>query len=484
MLSRLRARSMFRKSNFALFLSLYADWQNSSNDKVIWSLYQLGMYSEVGRRFHSGVELKNAHKLIAIIASLSACGETERVRELICQFERHYSSEMMILVEKLGPFDYGTALQLAKKYDLQSLFVVALLEKNNEFFLAQQMLDALSYEKDIYTVDWLIVQANLEQNMVDKLRWFNEIFKFYNMPTIFFKDPQNPNFNVNNLEAESNTVSSPVSGGLVSVIMTAFNASSYMQSAIESLLMQTYRHFELIIVDDCSEDDTWEIIKNYAATDNRIRPIKQTVNAGTYLAKNRALLEARGDFVMCHDADDWSHPQRLEIQLRPLLENNAIIATSSNWVRLTDEGRFVSRSVYPLSRLNPSSMLFRKEVVMEKVGFWDNVRTGADSEFNQRLKLAFGKEKVKKINLPLAIGSFHEKSLMNSPETGFVDQRIPVDRQMYWESWMHWHIDVLRNKGSFYLPMISSYAERKFEAPEKILPNESVLKEVAQSIQH
>ncbi|MFC3903175.1 Glycosyl transferase family 2 [Acinetobacter marinus] len=487
MFSQFRAYSSFKKSKYVAYLSLSKQWKHSSNEKVLWALYQLGMYNEVNlKREREMFDVQSKYTLIAIIVSAFACGQDIQGEEFIQKYERLFSQDMTLLVEKLATFNYNRALLLAKTYRLTSLCVVALMEKSGDVASAKVMLQNLNTsDSSISNVDKSILMANLSIGVCDKLASLNAIYASAQMSKICLENDNKSNLNVNTIQPCSDEYQRvQPSRGVVSIIMTAFNAKDYIETAVESILKQSYRFIELIIVDDCSTDGTWDIIQSFAKKDQRVRPMRQILNAGTYLAKNKALLMAKGDFVMCHDADDWSHPQRLERQLQPLLEDKKLIATVSNWVRLTNQGRFVSRSVFPLSRLNPSSLLFRRTAVMKKVGFWDAVRTGADSEFNHRVKLAFGHHRVKKVNLPLAIGSFHEKSLMNAPETGFVDQRIPVDRQMYWESWMHWHIDVLRNKGSFYLPIISSYAQRKFEAPEKILPNESVLKEVARSIQH
>ena len=483
----LRAYLSFRQAKYVDYLSLSKKWHYSRDEKVFISLFHLGMYSDINRkREMNEYDMRSKFTLIAIIISAIVYAQNDRGEEFILQYELRFSKDIALLVEKLVVVDYRRALLLAKKYHLNRLYVVALMEKSGDFALAKEMLHNLNtFDSSISNVDKSILMANLSIRVCDKLASFNAVYTSAQMSEICLKNDNKSNLNVNTIQPCNDQYQSVQSSrGVVSIIMTAFNAKDYIETAVESILRQSYRFLELIIVDDCSTDGTWDIIQSFAQKDQRVRPMRQVLNAGTYLAKNKALLMAKGDFVMCHDADDWSHPQRLERQLQPLLEDKKLIATVSNWVRLTDQGRFVSRSVFPLSRLNPSSLLFRRTAVMKKVGFWDAVRTGADSEFNHRVKLAFGHHRVKKVNLPLAIGSFHEKSLMNAPETGFIDQRIPIDRQMYWESWMHWHIDVLRNNGSFYLPMISSYAERKFEAPEKILPDESVLKEVARSIQH
>ncbi|HOJ48978.1 MAG TPA: glycosyltransferase family 2 protein, partial [Bacillota bacterium] len=66
----------------------------------------------------------------------------------------------------------------------------------------------------------------------------------------------------------------------VSVVMPAYNASKYIGQAIESVLNQTYVNFELIVIDDCSTDNTYDIIKKYSETDSRIKVVKNKINSG------------------------------------------------------------------------------------------------------------------------------------------------------------------------------------------------------------
>lgn len=107
--------------------------------------------------------------------------------------------------------------------------------------------------------------------------------------------------------------------GLVSVMMPAYNAQSYIGQAIESVLAQQYRKWELIIVDDGSTDDTAAVIAHYA--DPRIRCVHQP-NGGEAMARNRALQEMQGEFVAFLDADDLFLPEHLRtavgyLQARP-----------------------------------------------------------------------------------------------------------------------------------------------------------------------
>jgi glycosyltransferase involved in cell wall biosynthesis len=249
--------------------------------------------------------------------------------------------------------------------------------------------------------------------------------------------------------------------------MTAFNSAQRIMSAIQSLLNQTYRNIELVVIDDASNDTTGQIVQNMATQDHRIRFLRLPRNVGTYVAKNIGLEYATGEFVTCHDSDDWAHPLKIERQVAPLLADSKLVFTTSYWVRMQDDGIYYARPVYPLMRLNPASPLFRKQQVLELAGAWDPVRTGADSEFLARLKLVFGPQRMKRIMQPLTLGSHHPDSLMTAQKTGYNADGMSPSRLAYWESWNRWHVDRLRTKR---IPKLEPFTSstRSFLAPQEI----------------
>lgn len=460
----------FKKSRFAHFLA--KSNQNEYNlDQYICAYYRLSMYSKVNSL---PIIISSANALIAIAASASACDNDLKANNIIVIIERDYPTAILSLVNALTPFNALTATKLIKKYEIVSLLAVALLLYNKETDQAYNLFKKCIVNTEEDFVNYQLLNTQFQISTYQKLAKINEIFYKYNLANLQLKQ-DTLGFNVNNIITERQFNFIRISQ-LVSILITAYNSSKYIKSTINSLLAQTYQNIELIIIDDCSTDSTWEIIQHFCRQDPRIKAYQQPVNAGTYVAKNRALLLARGEFVMCHDADDWSHPQRIELQLQPLIKNPKLVATISNWIRVADDGNIFARSIYPLNRLNPSSPLFRRKIVMEKIGFWDSVRTGADSEFLHRLKLQFGQKSVLKISPPLAIGAHHENSLMNAPETGFTSQSIPVDRLDYWESWCQWHIDTLKTKQSLYLAPFSVQNMRKFDSPTSLLiPDQTLI---------
>ena len=110
----------------------------------------------------------------------------------------------------------------------------------------------------------------------------------------------------------------------ISVLMPAYNAEKYIAESIESILNQTFTDFELIIVDDASKDSTWEIINRYSEKDTRIKAYRNEENIGVTKNRNSLIKKALGDYVAWQDADDISHPSRLELQHNFMQDNNNI----------------------------------------------------------------------------------------------------------------------------------------------------------------
>lgn len=137
-----------------------------------------------------------------------------------------------------------------------------------------------------------------------------------------------------------------MSGDLVSVIMPVYNAEAWLQRAINSVLVQSHAHLELIAVDDGSCDRSLSMLDAYAAVDVRVRVVKQSVNGGVAAARNAGIATARGDYVAFLDADDWWHPAKLERQLTTMRESGALISYASYW-RVAEDGRVLGKVTPP-----------------------------------------------------------------------------------------------------------------------------------------
>ncbi len=121
--------------------------------------------------------------------------------------------------------------------------------------------------------------------------------------------------------------------GIVSIIMPAYNDAEYISESIQSIQSQTYPFWELIIVDDCSSDKTHEIVRGFLS-DKRIRLLKNEYNSGAALTRNYALREASGKWIAFLDADDVWLPEKLENQLKFMLEHGYKFTYTDYRIRL------------------------------------------------------------------------------------------------------------------------------------------------------
>lgn len=112
--------------------------------------------------------------------------------------------------------------------------------------------------------------------------------------------------------------------GLVSIIMPSWNTGDFIAESIQSVLNQTYTNWELLIVDDCSTDNTDEVVASFE--DKRIRYFKNKKNSGAALTRNRAMRKAKGEWIAFLDSDDLWMPEKLEKQINFMNKNGYIFS--------------------------------------------------------------------------------------------------------------------------------------------------------------
>ncbi len=141
---------------------------------------------------------------------------------------------------------------------------------------------------------------------------------------------------------------------LVSIIMPSYNTARFIDETIQSVLGQTYTNWELIIVDDCSTDDTDEIVKKYLS-DERIIYIKNEKNSGAAVSRNRALREAKGRWIAFLDSDDLWELQKLEKQIA-FMKENGYLFSYTNYIEIDEESKPNGKSVTGPKRITKSGM--------------------------------------------------------------------------------------------------------------------------------
>lgn len=140
---------------------------------------------------------------------------------------------------------------------------------------------------------------------------------------------------------------------LVSVIMPSYNTGTYIVDSIQSVLNQTYTNWELIIVDDCSTDNTDDIVASIK--DDRIRYFKNEYNSGAAVSRNKALREARGRWIAFLDSDDLWYPEKLERQIR-FMKDYSYSFSYTNYSEIDELSKPLGRTVTGPKRITKTGM--------------------------------------------------------------------------------------------------------------------------------
>lgn len=143
--------------------------------------------------------------------------------------------------------------------------------------------------------------------------------------------------------------------GLVSIITPCYNGSKYISQTIESVIAQTYKDWEMIIIDDGSKDNSAEIVEEYAKKDSRIILLKQA-NGGSAAARNNGIRNAKGQYIALLDADDLWEPEFLASQIECMKKNDAVCVYCS--YRLIDaDGSEIKQPVMSRELVTEKDML-------------------------------------------------------------------------------------------------------------------------------
>ena len=192
---------------------------------------------------------------------------------------------------------------------------------------------------------------------------------------------------------------------LVSVIIPAHNAASWLSDSLDGVLKQTYPDWETIVVDDGSTDNTTQVVERYCARDDRIRLLTQTINRGPATARNIGMLAARGDYIAFLDADDLWLTTKLEKQVASL-QTKPDVGACYTWFETVNDHRQVIQQWKDLRRTfwhNPvdafalargnyvcgsaSSVMIRRTLI-ETVGlFNESMRGSEDLDYWYRIAL-------------------------------------------------------------------------------------------------
>ena len=256
-------------------------------------------------------------------------------------------------------------------------------------------------------------------------------------------------------------------GALVSVVMTAFNSAHLVTTAVRSILDQSYQCLELIVVDDCSTDATLRVLRELAKSDPRMRVIAKNTNDGTYVSKNIGIAEARGKYVALQDSDDWSHPERIGKSIALLEARPDVVAMTTEWARMTTNGRLAIQSTTKCTYRACISLVFRKLEVLSSAGYFDSVRAEGDAEYIERLRIIFGQKCVIELPWPLSFGRIRSQALTANRKLGMVRGRARPARGKYRRAYKRWHSSISTGCDAY---VAFPLERRPFPAPTALLP--------------
>ena len=160
----------------------------------------------------------------------------------------------------------------------------------------------------------------------------------------------------------------------VSIVTPSYNSERFIKESIESVLSQTYKNWEMLIVDDGSTDDSPSVIERYVSMDDRIRLIRLNQNSGVAVARNTAIAEAKGRYIAFLDSDDLWMPEKLEKQLQFMEEKNAEV-TSTAYFRMDEFGN-IKDGVVTVPERTTYSALLKSNVIGCLTAMYDISKVG------------------------------------------------------------------------------------------------------------
>lgn len=234
----------------------------------------------------------------------------------------------------------------------------------------------------------------------------------------------------------------------ISVIMSVYNQQNYLPSAVKSILSQTYKHFEFIIVNDASTDRSMEIIKSFK--DKRIKLLSNRNRLGLTKSLNKAIRIAKGKYIARMDADDISLPSRLKIQYHFLKNHPKITVCGSSALLIHADGRPAGKRTFPSSStaiknvimkynpiLHPTVMMQKK--IIDKMGAYDESLNGAE-DYDLWLRLA-SKYMLHNYKTPLIKYRLNPQGVSwkhtKHTEIQALKARIKALRQHNYPAWQH-----------------------------------------------
>ena len=251
---------------------------------------------------------------------------------------------------------------------------------------------------------------------------------------------------------------------LVSVIIPLYNTEKYIEKAVNSVINQTYKNWQLIVIDDCSTDSSLDIIldirkrNNFSNKKMIIKRMKK--NMGTYVALNIGLKLAKGKYFGVLGSDDVYIPEKLQIQIDEFTKNPNYICVIGKYIRKDPSGNICKDIDISIEKMKTGyfgecTCLYSISLI-NNIGYYDCVRYGADTNFFFRMHKYFGTyDKIKRINKILYIPIQRPNRLTND-----LTKR---NRTIYSSTFRKW-----LDQGNYYISF--PLQKRPYNVPTDMLP--------------
>lgn len=155
---------------------------------------------------------------------------------------------------------------------------------------------------------------------------------------------------------------------LVSIITPTYNSDFFISDTIESILLQTYKNWELIVIDDYSSDSTIQIVQSFIKEHSNIKLLKNQSNQGAAISRNKGIEAAKGDYIAFLDADDLWKPEKLEKQVVFMQAENSDVCYSS-YDLMDEQGEILNKQVKALKVL-PYKKLLKSNYIGNLTGIY------------------------------------------------------------------------------------------------------------------
>lgn len=239
---------------------------------------------------------------------------------------------------------------------------------------------------------------------------------------------------------------------LVSIIIPVYNAERYLRQALSSVLSQSYRNIEIIVVDDKSTDNSYKMLRQFRKQDKRVRMFRLTKHSGVGTAANYAIIKSRGKYIARMDADDEMMQDRIEKQVNYLKDNPDVVGVGGQCERIDGNGRYLGIKRFPLDHKQIKSMVFRSIPLQQPTLMIQKDRLPKDFEwYNTTLPIGEDYELYYKLmrygklaNIPDIILQYRE----HTAGVSFVSQRYTF--------WCIWKARILGIVKHGYIPDIVS----------------------------